>query len=339
VGILQHANYIIPDRNHGYCTDDNARAVITILLAENLSIEDKYLKNYGYRYLSFILHAFNEENNAFRNFMSYDRKWMDEMGSEDSNGRAIWSLGFTIGISNIKEYENVSLEIFEKAVETLSMFSSPRALAFGLIGIHAYLSRFSGDRKIKQYREDIANKLFEMYDQNTQENWPWIEDIVTYDNGKIPQALLMSGQWLQRSDMIKAGIDSLEWLLKIQTSEKGYFTPIGNRGWYPKGGEIARFDQQPIEAQSLLEACIEAFKVTHDKKWIFEARRCLEWYLGRNDLNIALYDYKTGGCSDGLSATEKGRNQGAESTLAWLLSLLNMYYLDTILEIDIATKS
>jgi len=338
VGILQHANYIIPNRNHGYCTDDNARAIITVLLAQNLSLEDKFLNKYGYRYLSFILHAFNEDNNRFRNFMSYDRKWIEEMGSEDSHGRAIWSLGLTIGISNIKEYENIALEIFEKAVESLSKFNSPRTLAFGLIGIHAYLSRFSGDRKMKKHRAEIANKLFEMYCQNAQDNWPWIVNIVAYDNGKIPQALLMSGQWLQRQDMVEAGLLSLEWLLRIQTSEKGHFTPIGNNGWYPKGGEIARFDQQPLEAQSILEACIEAFKVTQDKKWITEAQRCLEWYLGRNDLRISIYDYKTGGCSDGLSATGKGRNQGAESTLAWLLSLLNMYHLNTLLEVDIITK-
>lgn len=338
VGILQHANYIIPNRNHGYCTDDNARAIITVLLAQNLSLEDKFLNKYGYRYLSFILHAFNEDNNRFRNFMSYNRKWIEEMGSEDSHGRAIWSLGLTIGISNIKEYENIALEIFEKAVESLSKFNSPRTLAFGLIGIHAYLSRFSGDRKMKKHRAEIANKLFEMYCQNAQDDWPWIENIVAYDNGKIPQALLMSGQWLQRQDMVEAGLLSLEWLLRIQTNEKGYFTPIGNNGWYPKGGEIARFDQQPLEAQSILEACIEAFKVTQDKKWITEAQRCLEWFLGRNDLRISIYDYKTGGCSDGLSATGKGRNQGAESTLAWLLSLLNMYHLNTLLEVDIITK-
>ncbi|TFG22601.1 MAG: glycosyltransferase [Promethearchaeota archaeon] len=338
VGILQHANYIIPNRNHGYCTDDNARAIITVLLAQNLSLEDKFLNKYGYRYLSFILHAFNEDNNRFRNFMSYDRKWIEEMGSEDSHGRAIWSLGFTIGVSDVKEYENVALEIFDKAVESLSKFNSPRALAFGLIGIHAYLSRFSGDRRIKLYRKEIAHKLFEMYCQNAQDDWPWIENIVAYDNGKIPQALLMSGQWLQRQDMVEAGLQSLDWLLRIQTSEKGHLTPIGNNGWYPKGGEIARFDQQPLEVQSILEACIEAFKVTQDKKWILEAQRCLEWYLGRNDLNISIYDYKTGGCSDGLSAKGKARNQGAESTLAWLLSLLNMYYLDTLLEVDIITK-
>ena len=270
--------------------------------------------------------------------MSYDRKWIEEMGSEDSHGRAIWSLGFTIGVSNVKEYENVALEIFDKAVEGLSKFNSPRALAFGLIGIHAYLSRFSGDRRIKLYRKEIAHKLFEMYCQNAQDDWPWIENIVAYDNGKIPQALLMSGQWLQRQDMVEAGLQSLDWLLRIQTSEKGHLTPIGNKGWYPKGGEIARFDQQPLEVQSILEACIEAFKVTQDKKWILEAQRCLEWYLGRNDLAISIYDYKTGGCCDGLSATGKGRNQGAESTLAWLLSLLNMYHLDTLLEVDIITK-
>ncbi|MFX1364849.1 MAG: glycosyltransferase [Promethearchaeota archaeon] len=338
VGILQHSNYIIPNRNHGYCSDDNARALITVLLAENLSIGDKSLKDQGDRYLSFILHAFNEDNKRFRNFMSYDRKWIEEMGSEDSHGRAVLSLGYAIGLSKNKEYSNVALEIFEKAVETLSDFTYTRSLAFGLIGIHAYLIRFSGDRKIKRFRKNIANKLFNMYSQNAQDNWPWIDNIVTYDNGKIPQALLMSGQWLQRGDMVKAGLKSLDWLLNIQTNEKGQFSPIGNMGWYPKDGEKAKFDQQPLEAYSILEACIEAFKVTQDTKWVLKARSCLEWFLGFNDLNLSIYNYQTGGCYDGLSSTGIDRNQGAESTLAWLLSLLNMYYLNTITDIDLKIK-
>ncbi|MFX1297399.1 MAG: glycosyltransferase family 4 protein, partial [Promethearchaeota archaeon] len=321
VGILQHANFIIPNRKYGYSIDDNARALIVVLLAQSLSIEDRLLENLDYRYLSYLLHAFNEDNNRFRNLLGYDRKWLKDKGSEDSHGRAIWSLGMAVALSKIKEFGDQALRIFDKAISVLSEFKSPRSLAFSLIGIHAYLARFGGASKIRRYREKIANNLYEIYCSNASDNWPWIEDTLTYDNGKIPQALLMSGQWLQRGDMIEMGLRSLDWLIRIQKNEKGKFSAIGNSGWYPRNGERARFDQQPLEAQSILEACIEAFKITQDKKWILEARTCLEWFLGRNDLNVSLYNYKTGGCYDGLTANGPNINQGAESTLSWLLSL------------------
>ncbi len=338
VGILQHANFIIPNRKFGYSTDDNARALIVVLFAQNLLIEDNLLENLDCRYLSFLLHAFNEKNGRFRNFLGYDRKWLEDEGSEDSHGRAVWSLGITVALSKTKEFGDQALRIFDKAVSVLSEFKSPRALAFGLIGIHAYLARFGGDSKIKRFRKKIANNLFDLYCSNSSDNWPWIEDTLTYDNGKIPQALLMSGQWLERGDMVEAGLRSLEWLIKIQKNSKGHFAPIGNSGWHPRDGVKARFDQQPLEAQSILEACIEAFKITQDKKWIIEARHCLEWFLGKNDLNTSLYNYKTGGCYDALTSTGPNINQGAESTLAWLLSLLNMYLLDNLTEIDLTEK-
>jgi hypothetical protein len=338
VGILQHANFIIPNRKHGYSTDDNARALIVTLLAQNLLIEDNLLENLDCYYLSFLLHAFNEENSRFRNFLGYDRKWLEDKGSEDCHGRAVWSLGTTVVLSKVKEFGDQALRVFDKAVSILSEFKSPRALAYGIIGIHAYLARFGGDSKIKRFREKIADRLFDFYYSNASDKWPWIEDTITYDNGKIPQALLMSGQWLQRGDMVEAGLRSLEWLIKIQKNHKGQFAPIGNSGWHPRNGKKARFDQQPLEAESILEACIEAFKITRDKKWIIEARNCLEWFLGRNDLNISLYNYKTGGCFDALTPTGPNLNQGAESTLAWLLSLLNMYLLDNLTEINLTEE-
>ncbi len=335
VGILQHAKFIVPNRNHGYSTDDNARALIAVLMAQKFALEEDDLTNYDSRYLSFLLHAFNEKNGRFRNFMGYDRKWLEEEGSEDCHGRAIWSLGLTITLSKNKDFGDQALEIFEKSLSVLSEFTSPRALAFALVGIHAYLARFGGDSKIRRIREELANKLFDLYCANASEDWPWIENIVAYDNGKIPQALLMSGKWLQRGDIFDAGVNSLNWLIRIQTDPKGHFSPIGNAGWFSRGGEKARFDQQPLEAQSIIEACVEAYKITQDRKWLFEARRCFDWFLGGNDLNIPLYDYKTGGCCDGLTATGKNRNQGAESTLSWLLSLLNMYELDELTEFDL----
>jgi len=325
VGMLQHARCEVPDRNHGYCVDDNARALITTLLALNLIPEDTSLLDMAYRYMSFIYHAFNESNNHFRNFMSYDRQWLEEKGSQDSHARAVWSLGVAIGQKKHTIFGNKPVTIFKRAVATMTDFEFPRAWAFGIIGIHAYLQTFSGDLEAKRAMKHVAKKLFDLYCENSCNIWPWLEDTVTYDNGKIPQALLIAGRELKKPEMVTAGLNSLEWLTRIQTSVEGYFMPIGNRGWYSLNGEKARFDQQPLEAQSMLEACLYAYRITRDKKWRLEAKRCLEWFLGKNNMNVVMYDQTTGGCCDGLLATGKNLNQGAESTLAWLQSLLEMY--------------
>ncbi|RLG29403.1 hypothetical protein DRN98_08460 [Methanosarcinales archaeon] len=232
-----------------------------------------------------------------------------------------------IAFSRSENLTGNALHLFEKALPSMSTFSFPRAMAFALVGIHAYLRKFSGDSEVRRLCACLADKLFKIYQDNATDDWPWIEDIVTYANGKISQALLLSGQWLQKGDMIDAGLRSLEWLVQIQTDPGGHFVPIGNRGWFTRNGERARFDQQPLEAQNMIEACIEAYHVTHDRKWIEEARRIFEWFLGRNDLNAPLYDYTTGGCRDGLTADGPNLNQGAESTLAWLLSLFKFHHL------------
>ncbi|MCK4389789.1 MAG: glycosyltransferase family 4 protein [Desulfobacterales bacterium] len=327
VGMLQHAKFLVPDRSHGYCTDDNARALIAVLMAQDQVPDDNALVDLACRYVGFLHHAFNEASGRFRNFMGYDRRWLDEYGSEDSHGRAIWGLGMAAALSKSESLSGAAISIFERALGVMDDFRFPRAWAFGLVGIHAYLRRFSGDSEVRRVRESLANRLFDLYQTNATDDWPWIEDAVTYANGKIPQALLLSGQWLQRGDMIEAALHSLEWLVRIQTDPKGHFVPIGNHGWFSRNGERARFDQQPIEAQSMIDACIEAYNITRDEKWIDEARRCFDWFLGKNDLNVHLYDYRTGGCCDGLTANGANRNQGAESTLAWLLSLLSLYSL------------
>jgi hypothetical protein len=325
VGLLQHAKFIVPDRVHGYCTDDNARALIVALMAQGMVPDDGDLVDLASLYLGFLQHAFNDEAGRFRNFMSYDRRWAEEAGAEDCHGRAIWGLGMAVTLSKLDNLTEVALNLFERALPVMSDFQSPRAWAFGLVGIHAYLQRFSGDSEVRRMRAILATRLFELYQVNANDDWPWIEDKLTYANGKISQSLLLSGQWLQQGDMVEAGFRSLEWLLQIQSDPKGHFVPIGNDGWWTRNGHRARFDQQPIEAHNMIEACVEAYKVSSDEKWIAAAQRCLEWFLGRNDLNASLYDYKTGGCCDGLTPDGANRNQGAESTLAWLLSLLNMY--------------
>lgn len=329
VGILQHAKYIVPDRVHGYCTDDNARALITVLLAQDTEVEPQRILELSCIYLGFLIHAFNEEQKRFRNFMGYDRRWSEDVGSEDSHARALWALGQAVSMSGIGEIRDTSVELFLKALPPVLDFTSPRAWANTLVGIYYYLQRFPGDREVKRVRDILALRLYDLYKANSTPNWLWIEDILTYGNGKVPQAMLLSGKDMEREDILNAGLDCLGWLYDIQTDPKGHFVPIGNNGWYPKAGVKARFDQQPIEAQEMIEALKDAYLITAEESWIDKAQVCLEWFLGRNDLNIPLYDYHTGGCCDGLTPTGPNKNQGAESTLAWLLSLMHIHQIRT----------
>jgi glycosyltransferase involved in cell wall biosynthesis len=321
-GILQHATHTVPDRIHGYCTDDNARALLVAAMGR------KYLPT-GDR----CLYAFNVENGRFRNFMTYARQWTEEVGSEDAHGRALWGLGKSLVFFDNPGEVAMSTTLFNKALKAVEHFHSPRAIAFALVGIHAYLDKFSGDSEVRRIREILADRLFNQFKNNATNSWPWLESTLNYANGKLPHALLLSGQSMQRSDMIDMGLRSLEWLLTIQT-EKGHFVPIGNKGWYEKGGPKARFDQQPVDANAMIEACIEAFNIIRDKTWIDNAVMCFNWFLGDNDLNMPLYDPKTGGCRDGLMADGINQNEGAESCLSWLLSLMTLQklYADEILK-------
>jgi glycosyltransferase involved in cell wall biosynthesis len=328
VGVLQHARFIVPDRAHGYCTDDNARALIAAIWASEIAEDPAPFTNLACRYLSFLNHAFNEAAGRFRNLMGFDRRWLEEVGSDDAHGRAVWSLGVTVGASKFDSLTGTALHLFERSLAALPQLESPRAWAFGLVGIHSYLRRFGGDTEAKRVREKLAGQLFELYQRNAADDWPWIEDIVAYANGKIPHALIVAGRGLEREDMIQAGLRSLDWLVRIQTDPAGHFVPIGNRSWYTRGGVKARFDQQPIEAQAMIEACIEAFHATGQERWLEEARRALEWFLGRNDHRKPLFDYQTGGCCDGLTSDGVNQNQGAESTIALLLSLLSFHLLE-----------
>ncbi len=333
-GILQHATYTIPNRNHGYCTDDNARAlVVTAMACKYSSPNSVWLDSLSNLYLSFILDAYNEDNGRFRNFMTYSRQWMEEMGSEDSHGRALWGLGKIIVFTHYTGQKDVATLLFKRALNAVEEFASPRAMAFALVGIHAYLEKFSGDSEVRRMRKILAEKLFKLFKNNTTQKWPWLEKKVSYANGKLVHALLLSGQWMQRNDMIEMGLNSLRWLLDIQT-EKGHFSPIGSHGWYEQDRPKARFDQQPLEANAMIEACVEAFNLTRNRVWLDSAVVCFNWFLGHNDLNLSLYDPKTGGCRDGLTADGINQNEGAESSLAWLLSLmaLQTLYSDEILK-------
>jgi glycosyltransferase involved in cell wall biosynthesis len=333
-GILQHANYTIPDRTHGYCTDDNARALLAAAMGQ------RYLPTNGWgldalsgHYLGFLLYAYNEKNGRFRNFMTYSRQWMEEIGSEDAHGRALWCLGKAVSFLDNPGHLAMSTTLFNQALPAAEHFHSPRAVAFCLVGIHAYLKKFSGDSDVRRIRTVLADRIFDQFKSHATDDWPWLENTLNYANGKLPHALLLSGQRMQRRDMIDMGLKALEWLFAIQTEDK-HFVPIGSNGWYAHGGPRARFDQQPVEANAMVEACVEAFNLTRDHAWIENAAMCFNWFLGQNDLNMPLYDAKTGGCRDGLMADGINQNQGAESSLAWLLSLmaLQKLYADEIVK-------
>ncbi len=322
-GILQHSVYHIPQRSHGYCTDDNARALIAVLLARRYR-PAAYLDLLSGRYLSFLEHAFNRKTGRFRNFMSFDRRWLEECGSEDSHGRAVWALGAAAGCTSLPGLAPLASHLFIEAIPGLLDLESPRAWAFGLNGLCLYLRRRDADPLVRESLESLAGRLLCMFRRNGTEAWPWLEDCLTYSNGKIPQALISTGRLLRDRELLDCGLQSLRWLMTLQMDSEGHFTPVGNKGWCSRGGARARFDQQPVEAQVMTDACLSAFEATGDSDWAHYARCAFDWFLGRNDLGLPLYDESTGGCRDGLEPDRVNQNEGAEATLSWLIALLRM---------------
>lgn len=321
-GMLQHAVFTIPNYREGYTTDDNARALMVgALLEASGKTEALPLAS---RYLAFLWYAYNPETGRFRNFMGYQRNWLEDGGSDDSHGRALWALGTVLGRSNTAALHSMAGRVFEQALPAILDTRSPRAWAFALMGIHEYLQRFSGDRRASQVREELAGRLMALYQANRADDWRWFEPGLTYCNAALPHALLMCGQSMANAAMTEAGLESLNWLAAVQRGRLGHFVPIGSNGFYERGGERARFDQQPVEAQAMVSACLEAFRLTGDRRWRKEARRAFEWFLGRNDLSLPIYDPTTGGCRDGLHPDRANENQGAESTLAFLQALLEL---------------
>ncbi|MDP3150611.1 MAG: glycosyltransferase family 4 protein [Ignavibacteria bacterium] len=321
-GILQHALFTVPNYAHGYTTDDNARALLVSVLLDKLG--NRKSVGFASRYLAFLGFAFNEQTKRFRNFMDYQRNWMESVGSDDSQGRTLWALGIVLNHANALSLKGLSGWLFEQTLPTVLLTTSPRAWAFALIGIDEYLQKFGGDRRVSHVRDELAGRLLTLYQNNRTEDWRWYEKSLSYCNAALPHALMICGKSIPNDAMTNAGLESLSWLAKLHRADAGHFVPIGSNGFYHLGGERARFDQQPVEAQAMVSACLEAFRITGDKLWNKEARRAFEWFLGRNDLNLSVYDPTTGGCRDGLHSDRLNENQGAESTLAFLQSLLEL---------------
>jgi hypothetical protein len=334
-GVLQHAIFTVPNRGEGHTTDDNARALILTVMLESVA-EDQAKKDekkkanilvadFSGRYLSFLEHAFNAANGRFRNFLSYERQWNEPVGSEDCHGRALWSLGSVLGRSSNQGLRSAAGRLFESALPAVVEFYSPRACAYALLGIQEYLDSYAGDRDAQKIRSVLAGRLLGMYESIRRPDWKWFENVLAYGNARLPQAMLLVGSACSDDHMVSAGLEALDWLTETQRSEtNGHFVPSGSQGFYHQGGEKARFDQQPLEAAGAVSACLQAYRVTGDGRWRTEAWSAFNWFLGDNDLQVPLYDSITGGCRDGLHPERANENQGAESTLSFLMALLEM---------------
>jgi glycosyltransferase involved in cell wall biosynthesis len=325
-GIFQHAIYNVPSLLEGYCTDDNARAFLLCNLLEDSAMPPpkENLNLLATRYLAFLAAAFQESTGRFRNFMSHEHRWLDKVGSEDSHGRALWAVGAATCRSHNDGHRLLSAHLFERALPAVTSFTSPRAWAFALLGLHDYQRAHPGSAETTRCRDLLVHKLLGLWQACAVAEWPWFETRMTYDNARLSQALILSGHAIPHPQALEVGLESLRWLAAQQKSPAGHFRPIGSNGFHEKNGERADFDQQPVEAQAMVAACLEAFRATRDEVWWREARRAFEWFLGRNDLGIPLHDPATGGCRDGLHHNRSNENQGAESTLAFLLSLAEM---------------
>ena len=256
--------------------------------------------------------------------MSHGNEWLEVAGSEDSHARALWATGTGAGRSQNEGHRRLAAQLFERGLPAVESFSSPRAWSFALLGINEYLRQNENREWIDTLRESLTTKLLVLWKNCSSETWPWFEPYVTYDNARICQALILDGKRSPLGEALKIGLTSLRWLVTLQKGQSGCFRPIGSNGFYQRDGERADFDQQPVEAQAMVSACHEAFRATRDPSWSKEAKRAFEWFLGRNDLGLPLYDFSTGGCSDGLHVERVSENQGAESTLAFHLALAEM---------------
>jgi hypothetical protein len=327
-GVFQHAIHAVPWFEHGYCTDDNARALLLTVLLEETAEETGGIRNLQTTAAAFLQHAFAEETGRFRNFMSFERHWLEESGSEDSHGRALWALGALVGRTRREGLRAWAASLMERALPSVPAFTSPRAWAFTLLGLHEYFRTLHGDLLAQRLRGELAGKLLALFKSNASPDWPWFEDIVAYDNARLPQALILAGRYTGNAEMKTTGLRALEWLMENQTGIGGCFRPVGSNGFWLRGGESARHDQQPLEACACAGACIEAFHATGDPEWKSRAARAFEWFLGANDLRLPLHDATTGGCHDGLHDNRVNGNQGAESTLSFLLALAEMRALE-----------
>ncbi len=322
-GLLQHAVHGVPDRSHGYCVDDNARA---LLFACRLGHEgesrlpDKLIT----RFAAFIQHAWNSDTQRFRNFMSYNRSWLEATGSEDSHGRTLWALGECAATDTNASRRSWALSLFKTALSPVEEFTSPRAWAFTLLGLNSYCATIADDPAADRLRHLLANRLMSLLADSTTNDWHWFENVLAYDNARLPQALIETGLATRTQAFVEAGLESLRWLMAQQTAASGCFRPIGSSSFGKIRNAPEMFDQQPLEATATISACLSAARADGDPVWPEGALNAFHWFLGANDLQVPLVDLSTGGCLDGLHPDRANQNMGAESVLSYLLALIEI---------------
>ncbi|MFZ2149000.1 MAG: glycosyltransferase [Sedimentisphaerales bacterium] len=317
-GLYQHAKFTIPDRNHGYCTDDNARAVIA-MIKYHTQYSEPQAQQLLDTYLSFIIHS-QDENGFVRNFMNFDRTWMKNEPKNDAFGRVLWALGTVIAKPPTPAYISIAKDCFDKSAEHINK-QLPRGMAYSILGMCDYLEQFPGASDIKRQLELTADGLITQFEENSYSDWQWFEDTITYANAVLPYALFVAGLTADNKKYLKMAKKTCEFLLAT-TFKDECFSFIGCNGWYEHGKTRATFDQQPIEASSTIMMLRAAYDATQDERFLTLQRKAFDWFLGLNDLRIPLYDFRTKGCSDGLTQDGPNANQGAESTLSFLLSLM-----------------
>jgi len=324
-GLFQHAIYSVPNRDYGYCTDDNARALIAAVMNWRLFKDESTIPLLK-TYISFLHYALNEKLGTVRNFMHYNRGWLEEAGSEDSHGRTLWALGYTIAHPPGDAMLGLATRLFKALINAPSKFTSPRAWAFSAIGANYYLRRFGGDTRVRRIMNDLGKKLLHLQQKNASDDWPWFEDIVCYDNARFCQALIITGGYMDNVEMYDAGIKTLQWLINLQTaSEGGHLSLIGNDGWYRRGEEKPVFDQQPVDAAALVDACYQAFVLSGEEYWLRKMEWAFNWFFGSNDVHQPLYDFSTGACCDGLVPGGVNQNRGGEACVSLLLALQRVH--------------
>jgi glycosyltransferase involved in cell wall biosynthesis len=319
-GLFQHAVHSVPDRSHGYCVDDNARALL-LACALNNPGEQRLSEVLTGRFAAFVQHAWNPDTGRFRNFMGFNRTWLEDRGSEDSHGRTLWALGECARKDASPSRRRWAAALFAQALSTAETFRSPRAWAFTLLGLGAYCAAAPDDLRAQEVRHSLADRLMSALASVETPDWAWFEEGLAYDNARLPQALMMTGMATQTPGYVDAGLRTLRWLMTQQTTPGGHFRPVGTAGFGEQRQPPRAFDQQPVEATATIAACLTAWRADGDAEWKAMATRAFGWFLGSNDLSVALVDPQTGSCRDGLHPDRANENRGGESVVCYLLGL------------------
>ena len=319
-GVFQHAKYCIPRRNEGYTTDDNARALIACIRYHRLK-KDPEMKSLANVYLAFLNHMQKTDGN-FHNYLGYERVFLDVDGSEDCVGRTLWSCGSTINSALPKDMRMVAKDIFDRGLPWVWKTTSLRFCAFTIMGLSQYFQAIP-DSDLTANTAKLADNLVQHYQDKVKHDWHWFEPHLTYDNARLSQALFIAYRMVGNQKYLDVAKESMDFLLETQMVDD-VFVPIGNDGWYKHGGNRAFYDQQPLEATAMVEAAVDAYYATKDKRYVQVANTAFGWFLGRNSGKLMVYNPETTGCFDGIHADRVNMNQGAESSISYLLARLRL---------------